>query len=41
VAAGTGYWTKTLSTTAKSIVATDLNDETLQIARVVEDGDTY
>jgi SAM-dependent methyltransferase len=33
VAAGTGYWTTTLSTTAKSIVATDLNDETLQIAR--------
>jgi SAM-dependent methyltransferase len=33
VAAGTGYWTKTLSTTAKSIVATDLNDATLQIAR--------
>jgi hypothetical protein len=41
VAAGTGYWTKTLSTTAKSIVATDLNDETLQITRVGEDGDTY
>jgi SAM-dependent methyltransferase len=33
VAAGTGYWTKTLSATAKSIVATDLNDETLEVAR--------
>ncbi|TCC34844.1 class I SAM-dependent methyltransferase [Kribbella sindirgiensis] len=33
VAAGTGYWTKALATTAESIVATDLNDETLAVAR--------
>lgn len=33
VAAGTGYWTTALSTSARSIVATDLNDETLEIAR--------
>jgi ubiquinone/menaquinone biosynthesis C-methylase UbiE len=33
VAAGTGYWTTTLSTSARSITATDLNDETLEIAR--------
>ncbi|MFF0344216.1 class I SAM-dependent methyltransferase [Kribbella sp. NPDC004875] len=33
VAAGTGYWTKALATTARSVVATDLNDETLAVAR--------
>ncbi|TDO47586.1 methyltransferase family protein [Kribbella sp. VKM Ac-2571] len=33
VAAGTGYWTTVLATTAASIVATDLNDETLAVAR--------
>lgn len=33
VAAGTGYWTTALATTAESIVATDLNDETLAVAR--------
>jgi SAM-dependent methyltransferase len=33
IAAGTGYWTTALSTSARSIVATDLNDETLEIAR--------
>jgi SAM-dependent methyltransferase len=32
VAAGTGYWTQYLATTAKSIMATDLNAETLAIA---------
>jgi ubiquinone/menaquinone biosynthesis C-methylase UbiE len=33
VAAGTGYWTTALATTARSVVATDLNDETLAVAR--------
>jgi protein-L-isoaspartate O-methyltransferase len=33
IAAGTGYWTTTLSTTAESVLATDLNDEPLEIAR--------
>ena len=33
IAAGTGYWTATLSTTAESVLATDLNDEPLEIAR--------
>jgi len=33
IAAGTGYWTATLSSTARSITATDLNDEPPQIAR--------
>jgi len=33
IAAGTGYWTTALSTSARSIVATDLNEETLEIAR--------
>jgi len=32
IAAGTGYWTQYLATTAKSIMATDLNAETLAIA---------
>jgi SAM-dependent methyltransferase len=32
VAAGTGYWTQYLATTAASITATDLNAETLAIA---------
>ena len=34
LAAGTGYWTTALSTTAESVVATDLNDETLAVARI-------
>jgi protein-L-isoaspartate O-methyltransferase len=38
VAAGTGYWTATLSTAAQAITATDLNDETLQIASTREYG---
>jgi SAM-dependent methyltransferase len=33
IAAGTGYWTKALSATAHSVLATDLNDETLAVAR--------
>jgi protein-L-isoaspartate O-methyltransferase len=33
VAAGTGYWTATLSTSAAVIAATDLNPETLDVAR--------
>ncbi|TDO51298.1 ubiquinone/menaquinone biosynthesis C-methylase UbiE [Kribbella sp. VKM Ac-2527] len=33
VAAGTGYWTAALSTSARSILATDVNEETLAIAR--------
>ncbi|MDR3535513.1 MAG: class I SAM-dependent methyltransferase [Acetobacteraceae bacterium] len=32
VAAGTGYWTLAASATARSVVATDLNPETLAIA---------
>ena len=33
VAAGTGYWTTALSTTAESVLATDVNEETLAVAR--------
>lgn len=33
IAAGTGYWTTALSTSARSVLATDLNDETLAVAR--------
>ena len=33
VAAGTGYWTQALSAVAERILATDLNPETLAVAR--------
>ena len=33
IAAGTGYWTTALSSSAQSVLATDLNDETLAVAR--------
>jgi ubiquinone/menaquinone biosynthesis C-methylase UbiE len=36
IACGMGYWTQPVSQTAKSIVATDINDEVLQIARAKE-----
>jgi SAM-dependent methyltransferase len=33
IAAGTGYWTRTLSRSASAITATDINAETLDVAR--------
>jgi demethylmenaquinone methyltransferase/2-methoxy-6-polyprenyl-1,4-benzoquinol methylase len=38
IACGTGYWTQAVSQTAKSIVATDINEEVLQIARAKKYG---
>jgi protein-L-isoaspartate O-methyltransferase len=38
IAAGTGYWTRVLSRSATAITATDLNAETLELARAREYG---
>lgn len=38
IAAGTGYWTRVLSASASEIVATDINDETLDVARARQYG---
>jgi ubiquinone/menaquinone biosynthesis C-methylase UbiE len=38
IACGTGYWTQAISQTAKSITATDFNEEVLQIARAKKYG---
>ncbi len=38
VACGTGWWTRILSESAKSIMATDLSDEVLAIAREKKNG---
>lgn len=38
IAAGTGYWTRVLSASASSITATDINAETLDVARTREYG---
>lgn len=36
IAAGTGYWTRVLSVSAASVTATDINAETLDVARTRE-----
>jgi SAM-dependent methyltransferase len=38
IAAGTGYWTEVLSASAAAITATDINDETLDVARARQYG---
>ena len=38
VACGTGWWTKILSESARSIMATDLGEEVMEIAKAKESG---
>jgi SAM-dependent methyltransferase len=38
IAAGTGYWTATLTASASAVTATDVNQETLEVARTREYG---
>ncbi|MBO2449279.1 class I SAM-dependent methyltransferase [Actinomadura barringtoniae] len=38
IAAGTGYWTRTLATSAATVTATDLNDQPLEVARARQYG---